>query len=395
MSQGLHIEALRRELGQASARQESRWTPAFVYACLALLVAALLWSHFSLITEITRGQGTVVPSGKQQSIQSLEGGMIDQVLVKEGQIVDAGEVLLRLNETRFKTAYEEASTQYRALLASVARLEAEVNEADVIIPPAGSEIPAAVLMAEEKLFRARRARLDAALAAVSAEIAANRQQMKVVKGLIARRSAGELEAVKLQSQLAELQGRRADLKNTYTQDAYAELSLKRSELLSLQQVMAQRRDQLTRTQLVSPVRGIVNDIVVTTRGAVVSPGEDIMKITPLDGGLVFETRIRPEDIAFLAPGMPAAIRISAYDYTKYGTLAGRVDHISADTLVEDTPRGEERYYKVLVSSEQGHLTHGGEALTIKPGMLAQVDIQTGERSVLQYLLRPLRLLELR
>lgn len=389
------LDALRKELGQVSAREESPRGGIFVYACLALVVALAVWAHFSKITEITRGQGTVVPSGKQQSIQSLEGGMIDRVLVKEGQVVEAGEVLILLNETKFKTAYEEASTQFKALSASVARLEAEVSEAKSISFSETDGIPAAVMQAERKLFSARRARLDAALRAVSAELRANRQQMEVVNGLIIRRSAGKLEAVKLRSQRAELQGRLADLKNTYIQDAYAELSLKRSELLSLQQIMAQRRDQLTRTKLVSPVRGVVNDIVVTTRGAVATPGEEIMKITPLDGGLVFETRVRPEDIAFLAPGMPASIRISAYDYTKYGILSGHVDHISADTLTEVTPRGEERYYKVSVSSEIAHLQYQGEKLQIKPGMIAQVDIQTGERSVLQYLLRPLRFLELR
>ncbi|MDL2193075.1 HlyD family efflux transporter periplasmic adaptor subunit, partial [Cobetia sp. LC6] len=188
--------------------------------------------------------------------------------------------------------------------------------------------------------------------------------------------------LKLDREIAELKGRQAEIRNTYLQDAYAELADKKSELAALEETSVQRRDQLDRTRLLSPVRGVVNNIAITTRGGVIPPGEEIMQITPLEDTLVFETRIRPQDVAFIAPGMPATIRISAYDYAVYGTLEGKVERISSDTLEEETPRGEESYYRVLVSSETAALEHNGETLPIKPGMVATVDIETGERSVL-------------
>jgi len=395
MSEDFDSERLRRELKDPSVNVEGRWAPAFIYVCLALIIVFTLWANWALITEITRGQGTVIPSSRQQSIQSLEGGILDRLMVTEGQIVEAGEVLAHLNETRFKTAYEESAGQARALQATIARLEAEVTGESNITFSAEIEKESELARSEAKLFTARQARINAAQSAVRNEITATRAQLTVVAGLVKRKAAGKLEALKLKSQLAELDGRLTELRNTFVQEAYTELSLKKSELISLQQIIEQRLDQLTRTKLVSPVRGIVNDITISTQGGVIAPGDEIMQIIPLEDRLVFETRIRPEDIAFLAPNMEAAVKISAYDYTVYGGLKGKVERISTDTIIEKTPKGDESYYKVLVTTSQSYLEYGDKKFPIKPGMLADIDIQTGERSVLQYLLKPLKLLELR
>ncbi|MDH2419982.1 HlyD family efflux transporter periplasmic adaptor subunit [Cobetia litoralis] len=317
------------------------------------------------------------------------------MMVSEGEIVEAGQLLAAIDETRFRSAYMESLSQAQALRATIGRLEAEVLDKSSIEFPEEVRDNEALTATERELFTARRKKRDSALNAVSKEISAAQRQLAVIRPLVKRRAVGEMEMLKLDREIAELNGRQAEIRNTYLQDAYAELADKKSELAALEETSVQRRDQLDRTRLLSPVRGVVNNIAITTRGGVIPPGEEIMQITPLEDTLVFETRIRPQDVAFIAPGMPATIRISAYDYAVYGTLEGKVERISSDTLEEETPRGEESYYRVLVSSDTAALEHNGETLPIKPGMVATVDIETGERSVLSYLLRPFTRLELR
>jgi adhesin transport system membrane fusion protein len=391
----LDIEYLRRELKEASASVETPWSGYLLGCCLLLLIAFIAWSAWAQINEVTRGEGQVIPSSREQSIQSLEGGILGQLLVSEGQVVEKGEVLAILDETRFRTAYLESSSQATTLRVTIARLEAEVLGMDALVIPTDIAMDDSQVATEQQLFNARQTYLRESADAINQESSALRQQLRMLQGLSKRGAIGKLEMLKTQSQLAELQGRLTELHNTFIQDAYSDLAAKKSELVSLQQIIEQRRDQLTRTQLKAPLRGVINNISIATQGGVIQPGEEIMQITPLEEHLIFETRIRPQDIAFLAPGMTATIKISAYDYTVYGDLHGQVERVSSDTLSEQTPKGEETYYKVLISTPDNHLNHNGLQLPIKPGMLAQIDIQTGQRSVLQYLLRPLTMLELR
>ena len=169
----------------------------------------------------------------------------------------------------------------------------------------------------------------------------------------------------------------------------SELSAKKAELSALQQTSLQKADQLRRTDLVSPVKGSVNAILITTRGGVIQPGEAIMEVIPLDEQLLVEAKVKPKDVAFLVPGMPARVKITAYDYSVFGDLSGKLEQISPDTIQEDTPRGKEAFYKILVRTDASHLQKGDEKLPIKPGMVAEVDVLSGKRSVLNYLLRPL------
>ncbi|AOM03005.1 hemolysin D [Cobetia marina] len=382
-------------MGAPDQRLESHWSRPLLWASLLVIALFVAWSSWAEVNEVARGEAKVVPSSRQQTIQSLEGGILDEIMVREGEIVEAGQLLAAIDETRFRSAYMESLSQAQALRATIGRLEAEVLDKASIEFPEEVRDNEALTATERELFTARRKKRDSALNAVSKEITAAQRQLAVIRPLVKRRAVGEMEMLKLDREIAELKGRQAEIRNTYLQDAYAELADKKSELATLEETTVQRRDQLDRTRLLSPVRGVVNNIAITTRGGVIPPGEEIMQITPLEDTLVFETRIRPQDVAFIAPGMPATIRISAYDYAVYGTLEGKVERISSDTLEEETPRGEESYYRVLVSSETAALEHNGETLPIKPGMVATVDIETGERSVLSYLLRPFTRLELR
>ncbi|MDO6788461.1 HlyD family efflux transporter periplasmic adaptor subunit [Cobetia marina] len=395
MSQRFDPELIKRELGAPDQRLESHWSRPLLWASLLVIALFVAWSSWAEVNEVARGEAKVVPSSRQQTIQSLEGGILDEIMVREGEIVEAGQLLAAIDETRFRSAYMESLSQAQALRATIGRLEAEVLDKASIEFPEEVRDNEALTATERELFTARRKKRDSALNAVSKEITAAQRQLAVIRPLVKRRAVGEMEMLKLDREIAELKGRQAEIRNTYLQDAYAELADKKSELATLEETTVQRRDQLDRTRLLSPVRGVVNNIAITTRGGVIPPGEEIMQITPLEDTLVFETRIRPQDVAFIAPGMPATIRISAYDYAVYGTLEGKVERISSDTLEEETPRGEESYYRVLVSSETAALEHDGETLPIKPGMVATVDIETGERSVLSYLLRPFTRLELR
>ncbi|QWN35846.1 HlyD family efflux transporter periplasmic adaptor subunit [Cobetia sp. 4B] len=395
MSQRFDPELIKRELGAPDQKLESHWSRPLLWASFLVIALFIAWASWAEVNEVARGEAKVIPSSRQQTIQSLEGGILDEMMVSEGEIVEAGQLLAAIDETRFRSAYMESLSQAQALRATIARLEAEVLDKSSIEFPEEVRDNEALTATERELFTARRKKRDSALNAVSKEISAAQRQLAVIRPLVKRRAVGEMEMLRLDREIAELNGRQAEIRNTYLQDAYAELADKKSELAALEETSVQRRDQLDRTRLLSPVRGVVNNIAITTRGGVIPPGEEIMQITPLEDTLVFETRIRPQDVAFIAPDMPATIRISAYDYAVYGTLEGKVERISSDTLEEETPRGEESYYRVLVSSDTAALDHNGETLPIKPGMVATVDIETGERSVLSYLLRPFTRLELR
>lgn len=371
---------------QADVRPRSRlilWT---VLGCLIVMVA---WAALAQLDESTRGEGRVVPFSRQQKIQSLEGGILGKLMVKEGEFVRAGQPLVQLDPTHFSTALQESASQAIVLRATIARLEAEtLGRSAISFPP---EIPAdgQIAQTERELFRSRRAKLAETAGSISSQIRIAQNQLAIVQPLIARNVVSEMEGLKLRQEIATLGGKLAELRGSYAQEAYTELSAKKAELSALEPIVQQREDQLRRTEIVSPVRGRVNKIMITTRGGVVQPGEAIMELVPIEDQLLVEAKIKPRDVAFIVPGMAAKVKITAYDYTVYGDLAGRVEQISADTIEEDTVRGKENYYQVLIRTDRAELRRGDKVLPIIPGMVAEVDILTGKRTVLNYLLRPL------
>lgn len=390
MADTMQIERrLRRALAEGQDLDAHPAARPILWACAALVLVFVVWAAWAQVDEVARGEGRVVPNSRVQVIQSLEGGILSELLVKEGDIVAAGQPLAQLDNTRFQSSALEAGTQVTALTAAIARLEAEVlGQGGIQFP---SSIPAndPVLASERSLFSARRRNLNAATAALSQEIAYARRQLEMVEPLAARGVVSEVEALRLSQTIASLSGRQSEIRNTYMQEAYTELAAKKAELAAQTQIFNQRQDQLQRTRLTAPVRARVNDVMITTRGGVVQPGEAIMRLTPVDDQLLVEARILPRDVAFLRPGMSARVKITAYDYTVYGDLPATVEQISEDTLEEDTPRGKVAYYSVLVRTDRAFLRRGTETLPIRPGMVAEVDVQSGRRSVLSYLLRPL------
>lgn len=350
------------------------------------LIAAIAWAAVAQVNEVTRGDGRVVPARRMQTIQSLEGGILSQLLVREGDVVQQGQVLARLDPTRSQSAFTATQSQLEALTAEVERLEAEVLEHPELD---FGDSPSEAEKTEKRLFKARRTKLEASLAALESERNAIEEQIKITSPLTEGGSVSRIDLLQLQQKKAELDGKIGETRNAYVQDAYKDLAERRAKLSTLKQELVQKQDELQRTDVRSPVEGRVNNISITTLGGVVQPGEAIMEITPIDDQLIIETKVRPRDVAFIAPGMPASVKITAYDFSTYGDLRGTVIQISEDTVEEETRTGPQDFYRVMVGTELNYLERFGEKFYIRPGMVAQVDIESGKRSVLSYLTRPL------
>lgn len=365
------------------ALRRARLTIQIVF--LAVFVA-VGWSALAQIDQITRGDGRVIPLRRMQTIQSLEGGILAELLVREGDVVQEGQTIARLDATRSRSAFLAAQSEIETLEAEVARLEAEVLEQPAL--DFGPD-PTPTQQTELRLFAARRTRLESSLAALEAERASVQEQLDITSPLAASGSVSRIDMLQLRQKTAELDGKISEARNGYVQDAYRDLADRRAKLASLQQDLVQKQDEFTRTVVRSPVEGRINNIAITTLGGVIQPGEPIMEITPIDDQLLIETKILPRDVAFIAPDMPASVKITAYDFAVYGDLRGVVTQISEDTVEEETPTGPQDFYRVMVQTDRSYLERFGEQFPIRPGMVAQVDIESGKQSILSYLIRPL------
>jgi len=366
-----------------------RGARSILWCCVLTVISFVGWAWWATLDDVTRGEGRVVPAGRLQTIQSLDGGLLSRLLVNEGDEVAVDQILVELDDTRYLAAYRETEEQVHTLVAAVARLEAEVSRAEFISFPDRYTLDASLKQTEQELFSARKGRLEEMLRALEEKKALAVKHLKLLKPLRRSQAVSEIELIQVQRDIAALEGEMLGVLRSFSEEAYGELVQKNGELSRLLQVAAQRSDQLERTRVRSPVRGKVNTISVTTAGAVIGKGELIMDILPLDDTLLVETRVKPKDVAFLAPGMPATVKLTAYDFSVYGSTEGKVVKISADSIQEDTVRGKETFYKVLVSLDRDYVGEPGQGLLVKPGMIAEVDIKTGRRSVLSYLLNPI------
>ncbi|HCM04728.1 MAG TPA: hemolysin D [Oceanospirillales bacterium] len=360
-----------------------------LWSCILIVAIFIIWAAFAEIDEVTRGEGKVIPSSRLQKIQSLEGGIVEELLVTEGQLVKQGDPLLHLDKTRFLAAFREGKSQASSLLASTTRLEAEVRDSPTLIFPSDIEIDEKDRLFEQALFAARRDNKQEKILGLQRRMRIVENQLSILQPMITSESVSKMELLRIEKELEDLNGQIIEVSNNYMQDAYTELTQKKAELNALNESLVQRQDQLARTQITSPVKGMINDILVTTRGGVVQPGEAILYILPIDEQLLIEAKIAPKDIAFLAPGMTAKVKITAYDFSIYGDLEGEVIQISADTIEEETAQGKAYFYQILIATQSNNLIKNGKNYPIRPGMIAQVDVLGGKRTVLSYLLNPL------
>lgn len=359
-----------------------------IWIVAALLLLLLAWAWFFKLDEVSTGTGKVIPTSKEQTIQSLEGGILVDLKVHEGDIVQTGQVLAQLDRTKTESTVQESASRLRAALAMSARLTAEVNRSALVFPP---EViaDADLVRTETALYHSRREQLDSSLAGVMQALSLMRRELALTEPLVSRGAASAVEVLRLKRQINDAESKAADIKSQYYVKAREDLARANAEIEAQRSVTRGRADSLTRLTFTSPVRGIVKDIAVTTVGGVLPPGGKLMEIVPLDEKLLIEARISPRDVAFIHPGQAATVKITAYDYAIFGGLAGKVTTISPDTIQDEVKR-DVYYYRVSIRTDTDHLKNkNDEDFPIVPGMIATVDIHTGNKSVLDYLLKPL------
>ncbi|OOF87675.1 hemolysin secretion protein D [Rodentibacter ratti] len=385
--------ALINDLNAALQVEKHRGIFSVIILFFIFLVTFVVWAYFSPLEEVTRGQGSVIPSSREQIVQSLDPGIIQEMKVKEGDIVEKGQVLLTLDDTRSSAILRESEAKVQNLRAVVARLQAESADKPLVF---ADNIPEEVIARETAAYNARRkAMLDAVNGLAESKALLDRE-IAITQPMVKKGVVSQVELLRMQRQSSDFAQQIAERLNRYSADANNELVQTESELAQARENMAMRADPVERSQIKAPLRGVVKNIRINTVGGVVQAGQDILEIVPLDDTLLVQAYISPKDVAFIRPGQPALVKISAYDYAIYGGLEGKVTLISPDTLQDERRRSElnlnadQAYYRILVETQGTSITDSkGQKLDITPGMTAMVDIKTGEKTVFQYLIKPI------
>lgn len=365
-----------------------RW----VYLALAGVIAFVAWASLFTIDEVARAQGEVITRSRVQVIQSVDGGVLMELLANEGDRVSPGQVLARLDPTHFAATVAEAEARLHALRAKATRLRAEVvgSETLQLDPEIVAHAPD-IAEVEIALFEQRRDALQEELRIQGDAVAISRRELDLVKDLSRRGDASGSEMLRAERSLNEAEASLARRRNQFYEEARQELTRMEDEIAQNDQLLIRRRQEQESSVFVARMAGVVKNIRVTTVGGVLRAGEELMQIVPVDDDLLIEAKVAPADIARIQAGLPATIRFDPFDYTIHGSVAGVVTYVSADTLKEETARGIEIYYRVRIAPAAVPVTTTtGRQLEITPGMTAQLDIRTGERSLMSYLLKPIR-----
>ncbi|PVZ15293.1 MULTISPECIES: HlyD family type I secretion periplasmic adaptor subunit [unclassified Pseudomonas] len=400
-----------------------------IWGVIAFFLFLLVWAHLAVIDEVTKGEGKAIPSSKIQKIQNLEGGIVAQIYVHEGQIVEAGAPLIRLDDTRFASNVGETEADRVAMELRVARLQAEIEDKPLVIDPDILKRVPRQANDELALYQSRKQQLADEVGGLQAQLVQKQQELRefgskadqyrnslallqkeismseplVAQGAVSpvdilrlKRSEvetrGQLSSTTLampraQAAINEVQRKIEETKGKFRSDSLTQLNEARANLAKYTATAKGLEDRVNRTMVNAPVRGVIKQVMVNTVGGVIQPGSDIVEIVPLDDTLVVEAKIRPQDIAFLHPGQKAMIKFTAYDYTIYGGLEGKLEQIGADTITDEDKK--QTYYLIRLRTDKNHLGTDAKPLVIIPGMVASVDIITGHKSILNYLLKPI------
>lgn len=355
---------------------------------IALCLTALFaWAYFFELEEVSTGTGKVISSSKEQVIQSLEGGILTKLYVKEGQIVEKGQVLAALDPTRLTSNVKESESLLISSKITAARLTAEVTGQPLVFP---DDVKGQTKLIAEAtaLYRSRRANLEESVSGLQQALRLVEQELRLTEPLVAKGAASDVEVLRLKRQANDLRNQMNDVKNQYMVQAREELTKANTDIDTQEQIVKGKSDTLSRTVFKSPVRGVVKEIDVMTIGGVISQNGKLMTIVPTNEKLLIEARISPRDVAFVHPDQKALVKITAYDYSIYGGLEGKVKNISPDTI-QDEVKHDQYYYRVYIETDSDKLQNkAGQNFYITPGMVATVDIKTGAKTVLDYLLKP-------
>jgi adhesin transport system membrane fusion protein len=417
------------EVGKSLIEDAPRVVRLTIWGVIAFFMFLIIWASFAKVDEVTRGEGKAIPSSKLQKIQNLEGGIIAEIYAKEGEIVEVGQPLLRLDETRFASNVGETEADRQAMALRVERLSAEVEDRPLSIDPELRKAAPNQTASEESLYQSRKQQLHDEIAGLEQQLVQRQQELRefnskraqyanslqllrqeiamseplVAQGAVSqveilrlRRSEvenrGQMDATALaipraEAAIREVQSKIEETRGKFRSDALTQLNEARTELNKATATGKALDDRVSRTLVTSPVRGIIKQLLVNTIGGVIQPGSDIVEIVPLDDTLVIEAKILPKDIAFLHPGQEATVKFSAYDYTIYGGLKAKLEQIGADTITDEDKKTT--YYLIRLRTDRSHLGSDAKPLLIIPGMVATVDIMTGEKTIMSYLLKPI------
>lgn len=359
-----------------------------VWSLALMLLSFVLWANFYTLDEVTTGTGKVIPSSHEQIVQSLEGGIVHSINVQEGEVVERGQHLAQLDRTKTESGVQESLSRLHAALATAARLTAQINDTPLVFPPELNNEPDLV-KSETELYNSSRNSLEKQLSGLKQGVALIRRELAMTKPLVKQGAASDVEVLRLQRQINEMESKATDLETQYHVRAGEELAKANAEIETQRSVILGRKDSLNRLDFFSPVKGIVKNIEVNTVGGVIPPNGVLMTLVPIDDQMLVEAQISPRDVAFIHPGQKAKVKITAYDYSIYGSLDGEVTTISPDTIQDDVRR-DVYYYRVKIKTNANYLENKHhEKFYIFPGMIATVDIKTGNKSILDYLLKPL------
>lgn len=417
------------EVNKALIEDAPRVIRLTIWAIIAFFIFLVTWAGFSSIDEVTRGDGKAIPSSKLQKIQNLEGGIVSELYVKEGQIVEAGAPLIRLDDTRFVSNAGETEALRLAMQLCVERLSAQVDDRPLNIPDDVLKAAPSQAANERSLYESRRQQLKDEVGGLQeqlvqrqqelrefsskqgqyrSQLSLQRQEINMSEPLVAQGAVSPVEVLRLkraemetrgqldattlaipraESAIKEVQRMIDETRGKFRSEALTQLNEARTELNKAESTGRALEDRVSRTLVTSPVRGIVKQLLVNTMGGVIQPGSDMVEIVPLNDTLLVDAKIRPQDIAFLHPGQEAIVKFTAYDYTIYGGLKAKLERIGADTITDEDKITT--YYMITLRTDRSHLGTDEKPLLIIPGMVASVDIITGKKSILSYLLKPI------
>lgn len=400
-----------------------------LWVTAAFVLSALLWANYASLDEVTRGTGKTIPSSHLQIIQNLEGGIVSEIMVKEGDVVDKDQPLLRLDDVRFSSSFKEEKLKLAELQASIARLQALATGSELHMPADIERNHPDLAMHERQLYHSKKEELESMIETIHQQIKQREQEvieneskrqrlsesydmlnkelkmseplvgegaMSEVEFLRLKRNANDLQGdlnaarlsvPRLQASISEAKNKINEQKTQFRATIMGELNTTKAESERISESIRAVKDQVSRTLVTSPIKGTVKQLKVATIGGVIQPGMDLLEIVPFEDRLLVEAQILPADIAFLRPGQKAIIKLTAYDFSIYGGLEAHLEHISADTITN--PTDGKSYYQIRLSTTQNHIEKNGKMFSIIPGMTADVDILTGKKTVLEYMLKPI------
>lgn len=355
-----------------------------------LLGCSFVWAAWAHVPQKARGTGQVIALSRTQVVQSANDGVVKAILVREGDAVKKDQLLMQLDASQLNAATEDSRAKVAALRATLARLRAEVFQRPLKFENLDTVTYSAFVKNQIDLYKRRKQALDEEIGTLRVMLEQVQQELSLSLPLLSTGDIAQTDILRLQRTHAELQGAISNRRNKFFQDAQTDMTKAEEELATQEQMLIERTSNMERMQIIAPDDGLVRNVRVTTLGSRVRPSDVVMDLLPTNSELIVETKLKPQDLAFIGLGHPVSIKLDAYDYSIYGTLDGEVIYISPDALTEDTRAGEHIYYRVHVRINENHLkTPAGKSIRITPGMTTQVEIETGKMSVLDYIAKPL------